>query len=192
MQIFLWFPSLCHPPSTLNPKPNPTSTTYPAQKPPTDLKVLCYRPDFVFLCGVLHVLDPNKTCCHYWLSDVSFYPQVTKELTRRGCGVFCYTPFSSSDRWIAAHPSCVLDPTILDASFLAELDAKEIRRKQLAPLLFSDHPLPPELMVILVNSLRVFSQHANPLQSVISPPIALQLPVSRIFIYAVNTSELIN
>jgi hypothetical protein len=91
-----------------------------------------------------------------------------------------------------AHPSCVLDPTIFDASFLAELDAKEITRKQLAPLLFSDHPLLPELMVILVNSLRVFSQHANPLQSVISPPIALQLPVSRIFIYAVNTSELIN
>lgn len=93
LQVFLWFPSLHHPPSTLNPKPNPTSTTYPAQKPPTDLKVLCYRPDFVFICGVLHVLDPNKTCCHYWLSDVSFYPQVTKELTRRGCGVFVIHPF---------------------------------------------------------------------------------------------------
>ena len=78
---------------TLNPKPNPTSTTYPAQKPPTDLKVLCYRPDFVFICGVLHVLDPNKTCCHYWLSDVSFYPQVTEELTCRDCGVFVIHPF---------------------------------------------------------------------------------------------------
>ena len=147
-------------PPTLNPNPTPTSTPDIAQKPPKDLKVSCYTPDFVFICGVLHVLDPNKTCRHYWLSDVSFYPEVTKELTRRGCGVFCYTPFSSSDRWIAAHPSCVLDPTILDASFLAELDAKEIRRKQLAPLLFSDHPLPPELVAFLVKSWMGFSQHA--------------------------------
>ena len=37
-----------------------------------------------------------------------------------------------------------------------------------------------------------FSQHANPSQSVIPPPIALHLPVSRTYIYAVETSKLIN
>jgi hypothetical protein len=96
---------------------------------------------------------------------------------------FLLYSFFSPDCWIAAHPSFVLDPTILDASFLAELDAKEIRRKQQAPLLFSDHPLPPELVAFLVKSWMGFSQHANPLQSVISPPIALHLPVSRTHIY---------
>jgi hypothetical protein len=68
------------PPPTLN--PNPTSTPHIAQKPPKDLKVLCYMPDLVFICGVLHILDPNKICHHYWLSDVSFYPKVTKEIIR--------------------------------------------------------------------------------------------------------------
>jgi hypothetical protein len=43
-----------------------------------------------------------------------------------------------------AHPSCIL-------AFNVELDAKEIRRKQLAPLLFCGHPLPPELMAFLVK-----------------------------------------
>ena len=70
------------PPPILN--PNPTSIPHIAQKPPKDLKVSCYMPDFVFICGVLHVLDPNKTCRHYWLSDVGFYPEVTKELNHRG------------------------------------------------------------------------------------------------------------
>jgi hypothetical protein len=84
-------------PPTLNPNPNPTSTPDIAQKSPKELKVLCYTPDFVFICAVLHIVDPNKSCRQYWLSDVSFYPEVTKELTCRGCGVFCYAPVSSFD-----------------------------------------------------------------------------------------------
>ena len=92
--------------------------------------MLGYNPDLVLIYGVLHVVDKKKVCCHYWLAHVDFYPKVTKELYLMGWDVICYTPFSQCEAWITAHPSCALEPVLLDKSFVAKLDANELDQMQ--------------------------------------------------------------